>query len=51
MFQTIVDGNCLLHDRTVEEYSMRCRDIVVLSSYLTSHVKRFSDYIISLHVV
>jgi len=39
-----------LHDLVAEGYAVRCEDVAALSPYLTSHIKRFGDYVIDLSV-
>ena len=45
-----MDQSRTLHDLVAEGYAVRCEDVAALSPYLTSHIKRFGDYVIDLSV-
>lgn len=50
IFQNVVDQSRILHELMTEGYMVRREDVAALSPYLTSHIKRFGDYVIDLSV-
>jgi len=50
IFQNVVDQSRILHELMTEGYAVRREDVAALSPYLTSHIKRFGDYVIDLSV-
>lgn len=50
IFQNVVDQSRILHDLVAEGYAVRREDVAALSPSLTSHIKRFGDYVIDLSV-
>jgi TnpA family transposase len=48
IFQNVVDMTAILRDLNREGYLFDSEDVRFISPYLTSHIKRFGDYIIDL---
>lgn len=48
IFQNVVDITLILWDLIKEGYNFSREDLVMLSPYLTRHIKRFGDYVIDL---
>jgi hypothetical protein len=48
IFQNVVDMTFILWDLIKEGYEFSREDLVILSPYLTRHIKRFGDYLIDL---
>ncbi|UAT32900.1 Tn3 family transposase (plasmid) [Bacillus badius] len=48
IFQNVVDITLILWDLINEGYKFSREDLVMLSPYLTRHIKRFGDYVIDL---
>jgi hypothetical protein len=48
IFQNVVDITAILRELIREGYMIDSEDVRFMSPYLTSHIKRFGDYIIDL---
>ena len=51
IFHNAVDLTDVLRDLKREGYLLTREDVMVLSPYMTSHIKRFGDYLIDLETV
>lgn len=51
IFQNVVDMTVILWDLIKEGHEFSREDLVMLSPYLTRHIKRFGDYLIDLENV
>jgi TnpA family transposase len=51
ILQNAADVTEVLHSLVREGYPIRREDVAMLSPYLTSHVKRFGDYVVDLDAV
>jgi TnpA family transposase len=48
IFQNVVDLTAILRELHREGYGFDSEDVASLSPYITSHIKRFGDYIIDM---
>lgn len=48
LFQNVVDLTDVLRNLQKEGYLINREDVAVISPYITSHVKRFGDYLIDM---
>ena len=51
IFQTVVDQTRILRMLKEEGFSINREDVATLSPYVTSHIKRFGDYIIDSNAI
>lgn len=51
ILQNVIDQSRILYEMKAEGYPIKREEVAALSSYLTSHLKRFGDYVIDLSVV
>lgn len=48
IFQNVIDQTRIIKDLVDNGFKVKAEDLVTLSPYLTSHIKRFGDYIVDL---
>ena len=51
ILQNVIDQSRILYEMKAEGYPIKREEVAALSPYLTSHLKRFGDYVIDLSVV
>lgn len=51
IFQNVVDLTEVLQQLQHEGYLLEREDVAGLSPYLTSHIKRFGDYVLDLETI
>lgn len=51
IFHNVVDLTEILSELKREGYLLTREDVAALSFYLTSHIKRFGDYLVDLEVI
>jgi TnpA family transposase len=48
IFQNVIDQTRIIKDLVDDGFNVKAEDLMTLSPYLTSHIKRFGDYVIDL---
>ena len=48
IFQNVIDQTRIIKDLVDDGFNVKAADLMTLSPYLTSHIKRFGDYVIDL---